>query len=216
MISRHVLQRWRSARNVRWHPSTPPTSRRDHCTLPSTRPLHWSQLLSTDNPFTAVICLLHGLSIGLAIDLSLCADIRICLPNTRFSVREIDIGLAADIGTLSRLPKAVSSFSWCKDVCLTARDFGAEEALRVGFVSEVVGWGAGGQTANAAGGMAGVGVGGAAGEVGQVAVGKEEGVKRALEIARVIAAKSPVAALGTKEILNYSRDRSVEDGECCV
>jgi Delta3,5-Delta2,4-dienoyl-CoA isomerase len=45
--------------------------------------------------------------------------------------------MAADIGTLSRLPKIVSSFSWVKDVCLSARYFGATEALAVGFVSQV-------------------------------------------------------------------------------
>lgn len=85
-----------------------------------------------------VICVLHGYSLGLAIDLSTCADIRIASANTKFAVKEVDIGLAADIGTLTRLPKVVGSFSWVKDVCLTARIFGAEEALRVGFVSHVV------------------------------------------------------------------------------
>lgn len=85
----------------------------------------------------AVICVLHGYSLGLAIDLSSCADIRIASADTKFAVKEVDIGLAADIGTLSRLPKIVGSFSWVKDVCLTARIFGAEEALRVGFVSQV-------------------------------------------------------------------------------
>lgn len=45
--------------------------------------------------------------------------------------------MAADIGTLARLPKAVSSLSWVKDVCLSARDFGAAEALSMGFVSQV-------------------------------------------------------------------------------
>ena len=54
------------------------------------------------------------------------------------AVKEVDIGLAADIGTLSRLPKAVGSFSWVKDVCLSARTFDAAEALRVGFVSQVL------------------------------------------------------------------------------
>ncbi|KAI1491797.1 ClpP/crotonase-like domain-containing protein [Biscogniauxia mediterranea] len=93
-----------------------------------------SQIEKCEKP---VICVLHGISIGLAIDISSCADIRICSKDTRFSVKEVDIGLAADIGTLSRLPKVVSSFSWVKDVCLTARDFGAEEALAVGFVSQV-------------------------------------------------------------------------------
>lgn len=87
--------------------------------------------------FAAVICILHGISIGLAIDLSTCCDVRICAANTRFAVKEVDIGLAADIGTLSRLPKAVGSFSWVKDVCLSARFFDAKEALSVGLVSQV-------------------------------------------------------------------------------
>jgi delta(3,5)-delta(2,4)-dienoyl-CoA isomerase len=85
----------------------------------------------------AVICVLHGYSFGLALDISTCADIRICASNTKFAVKEVDIGLAADIGTLSRLPKVVGNFSWVKDVALTARTFGADEAYRVGFVSQV-------------------------------------------------------------------------------
>lgn len=84
-----------------------------------------------------MVCILHGISIGLAIDLSCCADIRLCAADTRLAVKEVDIGLAADIGTLSRLPKAVGSSSWVKDVCLSARFFDAAEALRAGFVSEV-------------------------------------------------------------------------------
>ncbi|KAL2148755.1 hypothetical protein VTH82DRAFT_1902 [Thermothelomyces myriococcoides] len=85
----------------------------------------------------AVICVMHGISIGLAIDISTAADIRICAKDTRFAVKEVDIGLAADIGTLARLPKVVGSQSWVKDVCMTARDFDAQEALAVGFVSQV-------------------------------------------------------------------------------
>ncbi|KAK4540386.1 hypothetical protein LTR36_009243 [Oleoguttula mirabilis] len=84
-----------------------------------------------------VIAVLHGVSYGLAIDMTLCCDIRICAKDTRFSVREVEIGLAADIGTLSRLPHANMPMSWVKDVCLTAREFNAEEALGVGFVSGV-------------------------------------------------------------------------------
>jgi delta(3,5)-delta(2,4)-dienoyl-CoA isomerase len=82
---------------------------------------------------------LHGFSLGLAIDIACATDIRICASSTTFAVKEVDIGLAADIGTLSRLPKVVGSLSWVKDVTMTARFFGAEEALRVGLVSAVYG-----------------------------------------------------------------------------
>ncbi|KAF2774034.1 enoyl-CoA hydratase/isomerase family protein [Teratosphaeria nubilosa] len=128
-----------------------------------------------------VIVAMHGIAYGLGIDMSVCCDIRLCAKDARFSVREVEIGLAADIGTLTRLPKAQVPFSWIKDVCLTARDFGAEEALRVGFVSEVL-------------------------------ADKAATVGRALELARVIAKKSPVAVQSTKEVLNFSRDHSVADG----
>ncbi|KAI1418718.1 ClpP/crotonase [Hypoxylon sp. FL1857] len=94
-----------------------------------------SQIEKCEKP---VILVMHGISIGLAIDIACCADVRICSRDTKFAVKEVDIGMAADIGTLSRLPKLVSSFSWVKDVCLTARAFGAHEALAVGFVSQVL------------------------------------------------------------------------------
>ncbi|KAI8950722.1 enoyl CoA hydratase-like protein [Xylaria longipes] len=85
-----------------------------------------------------VIVVMHGISIGLAIDMACCADVRICSKDAKFSVKEVDIGMAADIGTLSRLPKIVGNHSWAKDVCLSARFFGADEALAVGFVSKVL------------------------------------------------------------------------------
>jgi delta(3,5)-delta(2,4)-dienoyl-CoA isomerase len=113
--------------------------------------------------------------------MSVACDIRLCTKDAKMCVKEVDIGLAADIGTLTRLPKSGCSFSWVKDVCLTAREFNHEEALRVGFVSSVF-------------------------------ESKEDGVKGGLEICKKIAEKSPVAIFGTKEILNWSRDRSVDDG----
>lgn len=84
-----------------------------------------------------VICVMHGISYGAAIDISTCCDIRICSRDTVFSVREVAIGLAADVGTLTRLPHTLVPMSWIKDICLTARDFGAQEALNMGFVSGV-------------------------------------------------------------------------------
>lgn len=88
----------------------------------------------------ATIVLLHGICYGLAIDISSAADIRLCsnTPPAQFCVKEVDIGLAADIGTLTRLPKIVGSESWAKEVCLSARVWGAEEAARVGFVGRVI------------------------------------------------------------------------------
>ncbi|KAI5805822.1 ClpP/crotonase-like domain-containing protein [Geopyxis carbonaria] len=85
-----------------------------------------------------VVCVLHGISFGLAIDIATCADIRLCSLDTKFSVKEVDIGIAADLGTLSRLPRVVGSQSWVKDITLTARLFGPQEALQHGFVSKLL------------------------------------------------------------------------------
>ncbi|KAJ5769525.1 Delta(3-5)-Delta(2-4)-dienoyl-CoA isomerase [Penicillium odoratum] len=86
-----------------------------------------------------VIVAMHGYSFGLAIDICTAADVRICSRDVKFAVKEVDIGIAADIGTLTRLPKVVGSFGWVKEVALSARVFGAEEALRVGLVNAVYG-----------------------------------------------------------------------------
>jgi delta(3,5)-delta(2,4)-dienoyl-CoA isomerase len=128
-----------------------------------------------------VIAVLHGVSFGLALDMSLACDIRISTDTTRFSVKEVDIGLAADIGTLTRLPHSVGNHSWIKDIALSARIFGSDEALTHGLVSSVY-------------------------------KDKTTAVTKALELASTIASKSPVAVVGTKEFINYSRDHTVDDG----
>lgn len=50
----------------------------------------------------------------------------------------MDIGLAADIGTLQRLPKVVGNDSWVRELAFTGRNFGADEALQFGLVSKVL------------------------------------------------------------------------------
>lgn len=126
----------------------------------------------------AVICVLHGICFGLALDISTCADVRIASADARMSIKEVDIGTAADIGTLTRMPKIVGSFSCVKDIALSARIFGAEEALRVGFVS-------------------------------QVRETKAKALEAAMEMAALLATKSPVAVQSTKELLNHARDNTV-------
>jgi delta(3,5)-delta(2,4)-dienoyl-CoA isomerase len=41
---------------------------------------------------------------------------------------------------------------------------------------------------------------------------KDKAVEEGLKLAAVIAAKSPVAVQGTKELLNWSRDHTIADG----
>jgi enoyl-CoA hydratase/carnithine racemase len=48
-----------------------------------------------------VIAVLHGISYGIALDITTCCDVRFCSTDVRFAVKEVDIGLAADVGTLT-------------------------------------------------------------------------------------------------------------------
>ena len=83
-----------------------------------------------------VIAAIHGNCIGAGIDLSSACDIRLSTASARFTVRETDIGMAADVGTLQRLPKIVSNHSWVRDICYTARFWDGNEAKEYGYVDE--------------------------------------------------------------------------------
>merc|ERR1711972_601859 len=65
-------------------------------------------------------------------------DVRLCSQDALFSIREAQIGLCADVGTLARLPKVVGNDSLVRELALTARDFKAEEAKSCGLVSRVL------------------------------------------------------------------------------
>ena len=54
-----------------------------------------------------VIAAIHGACIGGGIDLICCADMRFCSSDAQFSIKEIDMGMTADVGTLQRLPKLI-------------------------------------------------------------------------------------------------------------
>ncbi|KFO29616.1 Delta(3,5)-Delta(2,4)-dienoyl-CoA isomerase, mitochondrial [Fukomys damarensis] len=84
-----------------------------------------------------VIAAIHGPCIGAGVDLITACDIRYCAQDAYFQVKEVDIGLAADVGTLQRLPKVIGSQSLVNELAFTARKMMAEEALNSGLVSRV-------------------------------------------------------------------------------
>ncbi|KAM9317906.1 delta(3,5)-Delta(2,4)-dienoyl-CoA isomerase, mitochondrial isoform 2-T2 [Pholidichthys leucotaenia] len=84
-----------------------------------------------------VIVAVHGACIGGGIDMITACDIRLCTQDAWFQVKEIDIGLAADVGTLQRLPKVIGSSSLVNELALTARKMYADEAKSCGLVSRV-------------------------------------------------------------------------------
>ena len=147
-----------------------------------------------------VIAAIHGPCLGAGLDLACCADIRLASPNSVFSVREVHLGLAADLGVLSRLPKIVGNGGWVKEVCLTGRMIGAEEAGRVGLVSVV------GEAPSRRNVQEQQEQGGAGKEADSDRV-----LNAALTLANTISSLPQTAVLGTKEILDYTIDHSVDE-----
>jgi enoyl-CoA hydratase len=102
-----------------------------------------AHILHLQDSFTAlerahfpVICAIHGACVGGAIDMVTAADIRLASEDAYFAVEEINIGMAADVGTLQRLPKIIAP-GIAKELCFTGRRFGSAEAKGFGFLNEV-------------------------------------------------------------------------------
>jgi enoyl-CoA hydratase len=83
-----------------------------------------------------VLTAIHGGCIGGGIDLITCADMRYCSAEAFFTIKEIDIGMTADVGTLQRLPKLVGE-GITRELAYTGRTFDAAEAQRIGLVNRV-------------------------------------------------------------------------------
>lgn len=128
-----------------------------------------------------VIAAVSGYCIGAGVDLLTACDIRYCTKNTVVSIREIQIGMAADIGSLQRLPKIIGNNSWVRELAFTGRNATSEEAVQNGLFSRIFNT-------------------------------HSEVLASALELAKNIAEKSPLALIGTKKCLDYSRDHSVQEG----
>jgi len=83
-----------------------------------------------------VLAAIQGACIGGAIDLVTCCDMRYAAADASFSVREIDVGMTADVGTLQRLPRLIPD-GLARELVYTGRSVSAREARRSGLVNRV-------------------------------------------------------------------------------
>lgn len=101
-------------------------------------------ILRLQNAFNAiervrfpVIAAIHGACIGGGIDMISACDLRIASADAYFSIEEIHIGMAADVGTLQRLPKLIAP-AVAAELAYTGRRFAAQEAMTMGLVSQLL------------------------------------------------------------------------------
>lgn len=84
-----------------------------------------------------VVAAVTGYALGGGCELSLCADYRIAADSAKLGQPEILLGVIPGAGGTQRLARLVGP-SKAKDLCFTGRFVGAEEALRIGLVDQVV------------------------------------------------------------------------------
>ena len=83
-----------------------------------------------------VLMAIQGGCIGGAVDMISAADCRYCTEDAFFSIEETKLGMTADLGTLQRLPKLIST-GIVKELAYTGRRILATEAKSVGLVNNV-------------------------------------------------------------------------------
>ncbi|MBB3046675.1 enoyl-CoA hydratase [Litorivivens lipolytica] len=83
-----------------------------------------------------VLAAIHGNCVGGGIDMVSCCDMRYCADDAVFSIKEIDIGMTADVGTLQRLPHIIPQ-GVVRELAYTGRDVEAGEAYEIGLVNQV-------------------------------------------------------------------------------
>jgi len=93
--------------------------------------------LWSDRVTKPIVMAVHGIAFTLSIELALAADIVIAADNVRFRQLEIGRGIMPFGGATLR---ATEQLGWGNAMrfLLTGEEFGAQEALRIGLVQEVV------------------------------------------------------------------------------
>jgi enoyl-CoA hydratase len=84
-----------------------------------------------------VVASIQGGCIGGALDLATACDLRVCSAEAFFTVQEIHIGMAADLGVLQRLPKIVAP-AIAREMAYTGCRLPAARALAAGLVNAVL------------------------------------------------------------------------------
>lgn len=100
-------------------------------------------VLELQNSFNAletvrmpVLVAMQGGVIGGAVDMICACDSRYCTENAYFTIKETEIGMTADVGTLQRLPQLIPQ-GLVRELAYTGRIMPSSEAKDCGLVNQV-------------------------------------------------------------------------------
>ena len=83
-----------------------------------------------------VLAAVQGLCVGGGLDLIAACDMRYATADAAFSLKEADLAIVADVGSLHRLPYLIGE-GQLRELAFTARQFDAAEARAMGLVNRV-------------------------------------------------------------------------------
>ena len=112
----------------------PPKESHAQRTFGSSTRDHLLDGLDTDKPLIAAV---NGFAVGGGMELALACDIRIASLNAQFGLAEVRQGSIPGAGGTQTLPRAIGR-SAAMQMLLTGDRVDAQEALRIGLVTEVV------------------------------------------------------------------------------
>jgi len=83
-----------------------------------------------------VLAAVHGVCLGAGLDLAVACDLRYATADASFVLKEVDMGLAADVGVLQRLPRIVGE-GVAREMAYTCRPVSGTEAQQLRLVNGV-------------------------------------------------------------------------------
>jgi enoyl-CoA hydratase len=87
-----------------------------------------------ENCSKPVLAAIHGGCIGGGVDIIAACDMRYCTDDAYFTIKEIDMGMVADLGTLQRLPKLIAP-GIVREMAYTGRNVAGQEAEKIQLVN---------------------------------------------------------------------------------
>ena len=83
-----------------------------------------------------ILAAIHGTCCGAGVDLATACDMRYATQDAKFSVKEVDLAIVADVGTLQRLPRLIGD-GFARELAYTGREFDCKEAHAMRLVNQV-------------------------------------------------------------------------------
>lgn len=83
-----------------------------------------------------VLAVIQGACIGAGLDIIAACDMRYATVDAFFSIKEVDMGMVADLGSLQRLPKLLNDGK-LRELAYTGRNVKANEAKSLGILNNV-------------------------------------------------------------------------------